>query len=420
MEKEHLNLVVIGHIDHGKSTFVGRLLLETGVISSHQIEKYREQAREMGKSTFEFAWVMDNLKEERERGITIDLNHKKFSTKKREYTIIDAPGHRDFIKNMITGTAQADFGVLVVSIKEGIMTQTEEHAFLSRTLGLSNLVVAVNKMDTVNYSEEKFNAFALEITAFLKKIGYKTFSIIPVSAFEGENISQRSKKMGWYKGNSILSQFDLIEHTFVVSKERKDIKIPIEDICSITGIGTVPIGKIESGTLYPGMMVQFLPSNKKGEVKSIQMHHENYPMASPGMNIGFNVKGIGRTDLKRGEVLYSVENKDVFVPSSFLAKIVVYDHPSIISEGYIPVVHCHTAQVACRFKKLISKINLYTGKVAEENPSFLKKGDMAEVELEPISPLMIESISTSKKLSRFAIRDMGKTIAAGICTKVLP
>lgn len=416
---EHLNLVVIGHIDHGKSTFVGRLLLETGVISKHTIDKYKEQAKGLGKSTFEFAWVMDNLKEERERGITIDLNHKKFETKKRVYTIIDAPGHKDFIKNMITGTAQADFGVLVISAKDGIMTQTREHAFLAKTLGLNSVIVAVNKMDELKYSETLYKKLHDEIADFLKKLGYKRIEIIPISAFAGENISIKSKEMPWYKGKPILEVFDTIEHTVSVSSEKIELRAPIEDVCSITGIGTVPIGKIESGTLYPNMKVKFLPSNKIGEIKTIQMHHENYSSATIGMNVGFNVRGIGRTDIKRGEIMYSADKTNIFVPSSFKAKIIVYDHPSVISKGYIPVIHCHTAQVACKFENLISKIDPMTGKIIEQNPAFLKKGDMAEVELKPISPLMIESIKTSSKLARFAIRDMGKTIAAGICIETI-
>ena len=418
-EKPHLNLVFIGHVDHGKSTLVGRLLLDTESIDSHVIEKYRKEAEEKGKATFEFAWVMDKLKEERERGLTIDVAHKRFDTEKYYFTIIDAPGHRDFVKNMITGTSQADAAVLVVSVPDGPQAQTKEHVFLARTLGVEQLIVGMNKMDATKpeYDEKRFNEVKEQVGTLLRSVGFKVDEIlfIPVSAFKGDNATKKSDKLGWYKGPTMLQSLDTIVQP---SKPTKlPLRLPIQDVYTITGIGTVPVGRVETGVLLPDMKISMQPADKSGEVKSIEMHHEIIPKAEPGDNVGFNVRGISRTDIRRGDVAGPADNPPT-VAKTFTARIMVLNHPSVITKGYTPVFHCHTAQVACTFEELTAKLDPKSGETTEENPEFLKTGDAAIVKVRPTKPMVIEKTSEFPQLGRFAIRDMGQTVAAGMCIDV--
>jgi len=419
-EKPHLNLVVIGHVDHGKSTLVGRLLLETGQFPEHLLQKYKEEAKAKGKESFALAWIFDQLKEERERGLTIDVAHKRFDTEKYYFTIIDAPGHRDFVKNMITGTSQADAAILVVAAPEGVMAQTKEHAFLAKTLGVDQMVVAINKMDEVDYSKEKFEEVKAEVDKLLKSIGYKDEQLqyVPVSAFHGDNVKEK-ENLSWWDGPTILEAVN----NFKVPEKPidKPLRWPIQDVYSITGVGTVPVGRVETGVLKPGMKVIFLPSKKPGgvigEVKSIEMHHEQISQAMPGDNIGANVRGVSKNEIRRGDVAGPVDHPPT-VAKSFIARIVVLNHPTAISKGYTPVFHCHTAQVACRFEELLKKFNPRTGEVVEENPKFLKTGDVALVKIVPTRPMVIEPVSEFPQLGRFAIRDMGQTVAAGVCVEV--
>jgi elongation factor 1-alpha len=419
-QKPHLNIVFIGHVDHGKSTTVGRLLLDTGYIRQEEIDKYRAEAEAKGKATFEFAWVMDDLKEERERGVTIDIAHRRFDTQKYYFTIIDAPGHRDFVKNMITGTSQADAGVLVCSAAEGIQEQTREHIFLSRTLGVNQLIVAINKMDRqeVNFSEAKYEALKEDLTKLLKNVGYKVAEqvvFLPISAFKDDNINKPSPNMPWFKGPTLLAALDNLK---VPDKPTgKPLRLPIQDVYTITGIGTVPVGRVETGTLKVGDKIIFLPSGKSGEVKSIEMHHEAVTEAQPGDNIGFNVRGIDKNDIRRGDVAGPVSNPPTVV-ESFTANIQVLNHPSVLTVGYTPVFHAHTAQVACEFTQLLKRLDPKTGQVAEENPQTLKTGDAAVVKITPKRPLVIERYKDFPQLGRFAVRDMGQTVAAGVVDEV--
>ncbi len=418
-QKPHMNMAVVGHIDHGKSTTVGRLLFETGAVPAHVIENYRKEAESKGKGSFEFAWVMDNLKEERERGITIDIAHKRFDTPKFYFTIVDCPGHRDFVKNMITGASQADAALLVVAAPDGTMEQTKEHVFLLRTLGVNQLIIGINKMDMVKYSEERYNEVVKEVSDLIKIVGYKPADIhfIPMSAFVGDNIASKSENTPWYKGLTILQALD----TLVAPELPTTLpfRLPIQDVYSISGIGTVPVGRIETGIMKKGMKVSFMPANKEGEVKSIEMHHEEQPEALPGDNVGFNVRGIGKNDIRRGDVCGPAGDPPT-VAEEFTAQIVVLHHPSALTVGYTPVFHCHTSQVACTFVELLKKLDPRTGQVKEENPTFLKTGDAAIVKLRPVQPMVIEKIKEIPQLGRFAIRDMGSTIAAGMCIDITP
>ena len=413
VEKEHMNLAMIGHIDHGKSTLLGRLLTDTGAIDPHIVEEYRKKAEALGKATFEFAWVMDSLKDERERGITIDVAHQRFDTNKYYYTIVDCPGHRDFVKNMITGTSQADAAVLVVDAKDGIKEQTKEHVFLARTLGVGQLIVAINKMDRVNYDEARYKELKGQLLELLKTVGYKEENLvfIPVSAYEGENITKSSEKMKWFDGPTFLEALDMMK---VPEKPvQLPLRIPVQDVYSITGVGTVPVGRVETGKLKKGDKVIFNPPGKVGEVKSIEMHHEEIPEALPGDNIGWNVRGISRNELRRGDVCGHPDSPPT-VADEFTAQIVVLQHPTAITVGYTPVFHCHTAQVASTITEITKKLDPRTGATLEENPDYIKAGDAAIIKVKPTRPLVIERVKEIPQLGRFAVRDMGQTVAAGM------
>jgi elongation factor 1-alpha len=424
--KPHLNLVIMGHVDHGKSTTTGHLLYLAGVVDERTIKAFEEEAKKMGKETFKYAWVLDNLKEERERGVTIDLRFLKFETKKYYFTVIDAPGHRDFVKNMITGASQADGAILFVSARRGEFEagigpggQTREHAFLAFTLGVRQLVVAVNKMDdvSVNWSEERFNEIKNEVGRMLKLVGYRVEKIpfVPTSGWTGDNLMKKSEHMPWYKGPTLIEALDVFE---VPSKPTtKALRIPIQDVYSITGVGTVPVGRVETGVVKENDILIFMPTNKQGEVKSLEMHHERIPKAEPGDNIGFNIRGIAKTDIHRGDVAGHVTNPPT-VAKEFIGQIIVIYHPTAVAAGYTPVLHYHTGQVACKFSELTRKIDPRSGQVVEEKPTFLKTGDAAIVKMEPLHPIALETFAEFEELGRFAVRDMGTTVAAGIVKEI--
>ena len=418
--KVHINIVFIGHVDHGKSTTVGRLLYDTKNVDEQAMRKLKEKAQQLGKSGFEFAFVMDNLKEEQERGVTIDLAHRKFETPKYYFTIIDAPGHKDFIKNMITGASQADAGVLVVSANpgDGVQAQTKEHVFLARTLGVNQLVIYVNKMDMAKYSEARFNEVKEQVSALLKSVGYKPDQIpfLAGASLLGENLATKSANMPWYKGKTLLETLD--DFKAPEKPTSLPLRLPIQDVYKITGIGVVPVGRVETGIMKVNDKVIVVPGREgkgvSGEVKSIEMHHEQLQQAEPGDNIGFNVRGIGEKDITRGDVLGHVDNVPT-VATEFTAQIVVLNHPTVITVGYTPVFHIHTAQVACQVIKIEKKLDPATGQTKEENPDFIKNGDAAIIRVKPMQPLVIEKFKDLPELSRFAVRDSGTTVAAGMC-----
>jgi len=362
---------------------------------------------------------MDNLKEERERGITIDIAHKRFDTSKYYFTVVDCPGHRDFVKNMITGASQADAAILVVAAPDGVMEQTKEHVFLARTLGINQLIVAINKMDAVKYDQKRFEEVKKDLSSLLQMVGYKPAEVlfIPTSALAGTNISKKSPETPWYTGPTILEALDLLKEP--EKPVDKPLRLPIQDVYSISGIGTVPVGRVETGVMKKGMKVSFMPANKEGEVKSIEMHHEEIPQALPGDNVGFNVRGIAKGDLRRGDVTGPADAPPT-VADEFTAQIVILQHPSAITAGYTPVFHCHTTQTACMFTELKKKLDPRTGQTKEENPTFLKTGDAAIVQIKPTKPMVIENVKEIPQLGRFAIRDMGSTIAAGMCIAITP
>ena len=421
-EKPNLNVVFVGHVDHGKSTAVGRLLYDSGKLPETELKKAKDIAEKLGKKGFEFAFIMDHLKEERERGVTIDLAYKKFPTQKWNLTIIDAPGHRDFVKNMITGTSQADAAILVVAAPEGVMAQTKEHAWLCRTMGVEQLAVLVNKMDVVNFEEAKYKKTKEEVGNILRVAGYNLDKIhfIPASGYNGDNIVKKSEKTTWYKGPTLVEVFD----TFEMPKKPIDLplRMPVQDVYEITGVGTVPVGKIESGIMKSGEKVIILPARTgkgvTGEIRTIEMHHETLDKAEAGDNVGVSIRGVGKKDIARGDVIASASNPPKVV-AEFTAKIAVINHPTVIAKGYTPVFHIHTAQIPCQFTELVRKIDPKSGQTTAENPDFLKTGDVAEVKIKPLKPVVIERQRDNPHLSGFAIRDAGATVAAGVCVDLV-
>jgi elongation factor 1-alpha len=438
-EKIHINIVVIGHVDSGKSTSTGHLIYKCGGIDKRTIEKFEKEAAEMGKGSFKYAWVLDKLKAERERGITIDISLWKFETTKYYVTIIDAPGHRDFIKNMITGTSQADCAVLVVAAGTGEFEagiskngQTREHALLAYTLGVKQMIVAVNKMDTTEppYSEKRFDEIKTEVSNYIKKIGYQSQGVpfVPISGWHGDNMIEPSEKMPWYKGWAVerkegnASGKTLLEALdSVVAPSRptdKPLRLPLQDVYKIGGIGTVPVGRVETGILKPNMVVSFAPSNIQTEVKSIEMHHEALEEALPGDNVGFNVKNVSVKELRRGFVASDIKNDPAQEAANFTAQVIVLNHPGQIGAGYAPVLDCHTAHIACKFAELLEKVDRRTGKTLEEAPKFLKSGEAAMVKMIPSKPMCVEKFADYPPLGRFAVRDMRQTVAVGVIKDV--
>merc|ERR1711973_624964 len=438
-EKTHINIVVIGHVDSGKSTTTGHLIYKCGGIDKRVIEKFEKEAQEMGKGSFKYAWVLDKLKAERERGITIDIALWKVETAKFYVTIIDAPGHRDFIKNMITGTSQADCGVLIIAsgtgeFEAGISRngQTREHALLAYTLGVKQLIVAVNKMDSTEppYSQARFEEIQKEVSGFIKKVGYNPAAVpfVPISGWHGDNMLEQSKNMSWYKGWNIerkegkangTTLFQALDSILPPTRPHdKPLRLPLQDVYKIGGIGTVPVGRVETGILKPGMVVTFSPSNITTEVKSVEMHHESIEAANPGDNVGFNVKNVSIQDIKRGNVASDSKNDPAKESKSFKAQVIVLNHPGEIHANYQPVLDCHTAHVACKFEKIETKIDRRSGKVLEENPKFVKSGDAAMVNMVPSKPMTVESFTEYPPLGRFAVRDMRQTVAVGVIKSV--
>ena len=424
-DKDHLNMIITGHIDNGKSTTMGHFLMDLGVVDERTIAAHAKESEETGKGdTFKYAWVMDNIKDERARGITIDIAFKKFETPKYFFTLIDAPGHRDFVKNMITGASEADCAILVLSAKEGETDtavapggQAREHAFLLKTLGVAQIILAINKMDDSKFSEDAYKAAKEKGEKLVKSVGYKIENVpaIPISGWTGDNLVKKSENMPWYKGKTLLESFD----DFKVPEKPtgKPLRLPIQDVYSITGVGTVPVGRVETGTMKPNDKIIVMPSGAVGEIKSIETHHQEMPSATAGDNIGFNLRGIEKKDIKRGDVLGTPDDPPS-VAKEFKAQIIVINHPTAIAPGYTPVMHCHTAQVAATISAFESKINPATGAAEEENPKFLKVGDSAIVRIRPVRPTCIETFQEFPEMGRFALRDMGSTIAAGIVKEV--
>merc|ERR1739838_448706 len=375
-------------------------------------------------------------------GITIDIALWKFETAKYHVTIIDAPGHRDFIKNMITATSQADCAVLIVASSTGEFEagiskngQTREHALLAYTLGVKQMIVGINKIDNTEppYSEARYKEIKKEVESYVKKVGYnpKSVAFVPMSGFHGDNMCEDSTNMSWYKGWSIevkgvdkpitgKTLYDAIDS--ITPPERpvsKPLRLPLQDVYKIGGIGTVPVGRVETGKIKAGMVVTFSPSNVTTEVKSVEMHHESLPEAGPGDNVGFNVKNVSVKDIRRGNVASDSKNDPAKECKNFFAQVIVLNHPGEIKNGYAPVLDCHTAHIACKFEEIKEKVDRRSGKKMEDFPKSVKSGDAAMVELAPSKPMCVEAFSDYPPLGRFAVRDMRQTVAVGVIKSVV-
>ncbi len=402
---------------------MGALLIETGAVTDREARELEKLAKEYDRDSWSYAFVFDKLKEERQRGITIDLAFRKFETPNKYFTIIDAPGHADFVKNMITGASQADAAILVVSGKKGEMEvgiaangQTREHAYLAQTLGVKQVVVAVNKADNYNYSEDRYNECKEAISDLLKNIGFpvKKIPFVPVSGLMMENLSKKSDKMAWYDGPTLIDAIDQFE--IPPKPTDKPLRLPIQDAYRIKGTGVVPVGRVETGVLKKGDKIIIMPTEFKGEIRSIEMHHEEIPQAVPGDNVGFSIRGLEMKDVGRGDCLgHPNDPPTVITPKgNWTGQIIVIWHPTAIAQGYTPVIHAHTAQVAAKFMELNKKLDQKTGAVIEDSPKFIKRNESAIIKLQPIKKMCLEKYENFAEMGRFAVRDMGRTVAVGI------
>ena len=429
----------------GKSTILGHLLEKCGAVDKETMERTETEAQELGQEPCMYAWILDKTKDERERSRTIDLTLQQLeptntgSSKKGSnysYTVIDCPGQRDYISNTITGTAQADVALLVVNAsKDAFETgmnrngQTREHALLAYTLGVKQVIVAINQMDhiSVDYSESRFLEIKSEVAVYLRKVGYKPMKIpfIPLSGWNGDNlVEQATETMPWYQGPTLV---EAMTQNVNPPKRQVDkpLRMPLQDVCRVEGTGLVPIGRIATGKLESGMKVSIAPSGIIGTVQSIEMHHQATDEASAGNHIGFHIVSDDideddedDDDIGRGSVVSDVANEPARAAKSFEAQVVVVDHPGEIRVGYCPVVDCHTAHVPCKFERIWDKTDRKTGKVVESTPESVCAGDVCTVLMEPTKPLCVEAFSECPPLGRFAIRDGQQTVAVGIIKSV--
>jgi len=433
--KIHVNLVVIGHVDSGKSTTTGHLIYKCGGIDKRVIAAYEKEAAETGKGSFKYAWVLDKLKSERERGITIDIALWKFETKKYFWTVIDAPGHRDFIKNMITGTSQADIAILMIASNPGEFEagfgkegSTKEHMQLANTLGVKKMIVCCNKMDRTEppYSEKRFNEIKAEVRNFLKsKKMFKKAKFIPISGWVGDNMLEVSENTPWYydkKKYLAMTLFDCLDKTKAPKRANdKPLRLPLQDVYKIQGIGTVPVGRVETGTIKPGMVAKFSPNGKTAEVKSVEMHHESMDAAFVGDNVGFNIKGLSIKDIGRGHVASNTKDKPADKTVRFVGQVVVLNHNNIV-DGYTPVLDCHTAHIACKFNTIFANVDPRNGaiknKASASEKLVIKKNQACLVCLIPQKDMCVETFTEYAPLGRFAIRDMRRTVAVGVIKNI--
>lgn len=452
-QKDHLSIVIVGHVDAGKSTTTGHLLFKLGGISQREMDKLQAEADLLGKSSFAFAFYMDKNKEERERGVTINITVKCFNTDSKYYTIIDAPGHRDFVKNMITGTSQADVALLLVPAERGgfetsiargdhatgtVQGQTRQHARICKLLGVEQMIVGVNKMDSAEYSEERFNEIKDEVSKMLEEIGYKADRIpfIPFSGYSGENLTTPCDKMPWYKGFTVVNgpKSTVSGHTLVDALDRvprvpkidmdAPPMMPVGDIItSIPGAPCIVTGRTQ-GVFRKGDVVRFLPSGATGKCFSFEMHHKAYESTEPGQNVGINVKGLEKTNMpKRGDVMLldnpsrykDASGKECFgTVESMKVAVCVQEHPGQLKAGFCPSLHIRTAKFPGKMTELHWKQGKKsTGNVKMDNPEFLETNDLAEVTFVPQMPTYATSFEYDKNFGRVAIMDSNQLVMLG-------
>jgi elongation factor 1-alpha len=455
--KQHCSIVICGHVDAGKSTTTGRLIFELNGISEREMEKLKAEAKVLGKESFAFAFYMDRSKEERARGVTIACTTKEFYTENYHYTVIDAPGHRDFIKNMISGASQADVALLMVpsdgnftaAIARGnhklgeVQGQTRQHARLINLLGVKQLIVGINKMDcdTAGYKEERYNEIKDEMASMLVKVGWKKEFVkncvpfLPISGWIGDNLLTPSTNMAWWKGVTVKSQkkpvkVDTLLHALndmVKIPKRpldKALRMPVSGVYKIKGVGDVITGRVEQGSVTPGNECIFLPTHTAskpcvGKIFTVEMHHKSVPMAGPGDNVGLNVKGLAKENMPRvGDVMIMKADETLKACATFTAQVQVLDHPGELKVGYSPIAFIRTGRSAARIAKINWKIGKETGGAKAENPPHLKANEMAEVVFEPQQPFVAEVFGNCEGLGRVAIMEGASVVMLGKTTEV--
>jgi elongation factor 1-alpha len=420
----------LSHYISGKSTTAGHLLCKCGGVDEQKIEEFENEADKFQKRSSKYAWVFDQLAAERERGITMNISLKSFESSRFKFNIIDVPGRRDLIKEMITGTSQADVGLLVVDASKGNYEvgiddngQTKEHCLLAYTLGVKQLVVAINKMDdkTVNFSENRWKIIRGEIATYLKKVGYKPMKIpfIPISGWQGDNLDSKSIHMPWYGGPTLLEALNNV--TAPKRPIDKPLRVPIQDVRNIEGIGAVLVGRVESGVLKPGMNIQLAPPGTLGVVESLQINFQIVPRAIPGDIVSINIKDRwnGVMIARPGQVLSNYDDRPAQEVSSFEAQIIIMNHPGKISNGYTPIIDCHTSHTPCTFVNIKEKLDKRTGKILVQNPDNVQTGDVCIVKVEPKIPLCVEQFKDFPPLGRFCVRDLGRTVAVGVVKTII-
>jgi len=442
--KQHISMVVCGHVDAGKSTTTGHLIFKLGGISEREMTKLQAEADQQGKSSFAFAYFMDKDKAERERGVTINCTTKEFFTDTYHYTIVDAPGHRDYVKNMITGAGCADVALLLVPAESGgfetavargdhttgeVQGQTRQHARLLGLLGIEKLIVGVNKMDSCDWSEQRFNEIKEEMTKMIQQAGFKPKQVafIPYSGYAGENLVERTDKMPWYKGwKANVSKDEVVEgYTLYDALEKvarpperfpdKPVRIPINGIYKIKGVGDVITGRVEQGTVNSGDICRVAPRGLSGlKVFSIEMHHKTWASATPGDNVGLNIKGLDKTNMPKVGDVISLEKDKLLEPvESFVAQVAIQEHPGQLKPGFSPCVHVRTAKSACKMTKINWKMGKKTGNTKLEDPPFLERGEQAEIVFEPQQPIYLETFEDCQGLGRIAVMDSNQLVMLG-------
>ncbi|CAO3664776.1 hypothetical protein G6F70_006020 [Rhizopus microsporus] len=426
--KEHLNVVFMGHVDAGKSTMGGNILYLTGMVDKRTLEKYEKEAKEAGRESWYLSWALDTNAEERAKGKTVETGRAYFETDKRRYTILDAPGHKNFVPSMIQGASQADIGVMVISARKGEFEtgferggQTREHTMLAKTSGINKLIVAVNKMDdpTVQWDKSRYDEIIAKLTPFLKQTGYNPKTdvhFMPLSGFTGANIKDRDpKSCPWYDGPSLLEYLDAFKPTD--RKINAPLMIPISE--KYKDMGTIVVGKIESGHVKKGSRVMLMPNKQSTEVTAIYNEtEEEVEAAFCGDNIRMRLKGVEEDEVMPGFVLCSKKNP-VQTTTVFEAQLAILEHKSIICAGYTAVLHVHAAAEEVTISALLHLIDKKTGKKSKRPPQFVKQGQKVIARIETAGPLCVEPFNKLPQLGRFTLRDEGKTVAIGKITKVL-
>eukprot|EP01125_Pyxidicula_operculata_P012796 TRINITY_DN420_c0_g1_i2.p1 TRINITY_DN420_c0_g1~~TRINITY_DN420_c0_g1_i2.p1 ORF type:complete len:463 (+),score=133.11 TRINITY_DN420_c0_g1_i2:49-1437(+) len=451
--KQHVAIVICGHVDAGKSTTTGRLIFELGGISEREMEKLKAEADRLGKGSFAFAFYMDTQKEERERGVTIACTTKEFFTETKHYTVIDAPGHRDFIKNMITGASQADVALIMVpadgnfttAIAKGnhkageVQGQTRQHSLLINLLGVKQIVVGINKMDTdiAGYKEARYVEVRDEMINMLQKVGWKkdfiskNTAFLPISGWKGDNLIKKSENMAWWKGVDIESLsgkkihaetlLDVLEKYVEVPPRTTTaaMRVPISGVYNIKGVGDVLTGRVEQGVVKPGDEVVFLPTSTPalacgGKVFSIEMHHKSAPQATAGDNVGLNIKGLKKENMPRvGDIMVLKADKTLNRVKSFTAQVQIMEHPGELKVGYSPIAFVRTARSSVKMSKINWKIGKDTGNQKANDPPFVKAQEMAEITFEPQQPFVVDLFKNCEGLGRIAILEGGTVVMLG-------